>query len=190
MFPLPDENSWCRPLLPSVLNSPMAKETLFPVSIFQGIGNSVMKIRWSSDWKILHMCWKDNIFILKPATASKMAWMVSGVSNKALAKIKISHLTHWGRVTHISVRKLTVIGSDNGLSPGRRQAIIWTNTGILLIGPLGTNFNEIIIKIHTFSFKKIHLKMSSGKWRPFCLGLNVLIHCNFITNSFRKFLLL
>ena len=42
-------------------------------------------------------------------------------------------LTHWGRVTHICVSKLTIIGSDNGLSPGRRQAIIWTNAGILLI---------------------------------------------------------
>ena len=59
------------------------------------------------------------------------------------------------------------------LSP-RRQAIIWTNAGILLIRPFETNFSGILIKIHTFSFKKIHLKMSSGKWRPFCLGLNVL----------------
>ena len=48
-------------------------------------------------------------------------------------------------------RNLTIIGSDNGLSPGRRQAIIWTNDGILLIGPLGTNFNEIVIGIQTFS---------------------------------------
>ena len=77
-------------------------------------------------------------------------------------------------MTHICVSKLTVIGSDNGLSPCRRQAIIWSSAGILLIGPIGTNFNEIFIKIHTSSFKKIHLKMSSGKWRPFCLGLNVL----------------
>ena len=83
-------------------------------------------------------------------------------------------LSHWGRETHICIGKLTIIGSDNGLSPGRRQAIIWTNAGILLIGPLGTNFNEILIEIHTFSFTKIHLKMSSAKWRPFCLGLNVL----------------
>ena len=83
-------------------------------------------------------------------------------------------LTHWGRVTHICVSKLTIIGSDNGLSPDRRQAIIWTNAGILLIGTLGTNFNEILVEIHTFSFKNIYLKMSSGKWRPFCLGLNVL----------------
>ena len=84
-------------------------------------------------------------------------------------------LTHWGRVTHICVSKLTIIGSDNGLSPGRRQAIIWTNAGILLIGPIRTNFNEIFIEINIISFKKIHLKMSSGKWRPSCLGLNVLI---------------
>ena len=81
-------------------------------------------------------------------------------------------LTHWGRVTHICVSKLTIIGSDNGLSPGRRQAIIWTNAGILSIGPLGTNFSEILIGIQTFSFRKMHLKISSGKWRPSCLGLN------------------
>ena len=83
-------------------------------------------------------------------------------------------LTHWGRVTHICIGNLTIIGSDNGLSPERRQAIIWTNAGILLIGPLGTNFSGISIGIQTFSFKKMHFKMSSAKWRPFCLGLNVL----------------
>ena len=83
-------------------------------------------------------------------------------------------LTHWGRETHLYVVKLTLIGSDNGLSPGRRQAIIWTNAGILSNGPLGTNFSEILIEIYIFSFKKMHLKMSSGKWWPFCLGLNVL----------------
>ena len=51
---------------------------------------------------------------------------------------------------HICVGKLTTIGSDNGLSPGRRQAIIWTNAGILLIWPLETNFSEILIAIETF----------------------------------------
>ena len=66
-------------------------------------------------------------------------------------------------------------GSDNGLSPAQWQAIIWTNAGILLIGSLGKNFSGILIKIHTFSFEKMHLKMLSGKWRPFCLGLSVLI---------------
>ena len=82
-------------------------------------------------------------------------------------------LTHWGPVTHIGVGNLTVIDPDNGLSPDRRQAIIRTNVGILLIEPLRTNFSEIFIEIHTFSFKEMHLKISSGKWRPFCLGLNM-----------------
>ena len=72
------------------------------------------------------------------------------------------HLTHWGRVTYICVSKLTIIGSDNGLSPGRRQAIIRTNAGKLLIRPLWTHFSELLIEMYTFSFKKIHLKMSSG----------------------------
>ena len=97
-----------------------------------------------------------------------------GNINRFISSTPYVELTHWGRVTHICVVKLTIIGSDNGLSPGRRQAIIWTNAGILLIGPLGTNFIQILIGIQTFSFKKMHLKMSSAKWRPFYLGLNVL----------------
>ena len=67
-----------------------------------------------------------------------------------------------------------IITSDNGLSPGRRQAIIWTNAGLLLIWTSATNFSEILSKIHILSFKKMHFKMSSAKWRPFCLVLNVL----------------
>ena len=84
-------------------------------------------------------------------------------------------ITHWGRITHVCLRKLTVIGSDNGLLPGRCQAIIWTNAGLLLIEPIGTNFCEILIEMYTFSVMKMYLKMSSGKWRPFCFGLNMLI---------------
>ena len=83
-------------------------------------------------------------------------------------------LTHWGRATHICVGKLTISGSDTGLSPGRCQAIIWINAGILLIGSLGTNFSENLIGTQTFSFKEMHLNMSSAKWRPSYLGLNVL----------------
>ena len=87
-------------------------------------------------------------------------------------------LTQWDRVMHIyivCVSTLAIIDSDNGLSPDRSQAIIWTSAGILLIGPLGTNFSEILIEILTFSFKKMRLKESSAKRRPFCLGINVLI---------------
>ena len=77
---------------------------------------------------------------------------------------------------HICVSNPTIIGSDNGLSPGRRQAITQTNAGILLSQTSGTNFSEILSEIHTFSFKKTLLKMSSGKCLPFCLGLSVLTH--------------
>ena len=100
--------------------------------------------------------------------------IMSYLTSSQLSQLFTPHLTHWGRVTHICVSKLTTIGSDNGLSPGRRQAIIWTNAGILLIQTLETNFSEILREIHTFSFKKMHLKMSSGKCRPSCLGLNAL----------------
>ena len=57
------------------------------------------------------------------------------------------------------VSNLTMIGSDNGLSPERCQDIIWTSTGILFIERLKTNFSEILIEIHAFSFTKMHLKM-------------------------------
>ena len=87
---------------------------------------------------------------------------------------------------HIYVIKLTITGSDNGLSSERRQAIIWTNARIFLIGPLGTNFSEILIEIPAFSFKNMHLKMSSGTWRPYCLCLNVSkdIHKLVVNDSF------
>ena len=69
---------------------------------------------------------------------------------------------------------LTTISSDNGLSPGRRQAIIWTNTGILLIRILGSNFSEILIEIHTFSiqehaFENVVCEMASILYRPHCV---------------------
>ena len=82
-------------------------------------------------------------------------------------------------------RKLNIIGSDNGLSLGRRQAIIWTSAGILVIGLQETNFSEILIESYTFLFKKINLIMSSGKWRLFCLGLNVFIFAASGSNSNR-----
>ena len=95
-------------------------------------------------------------------------------------------LTHWGRVTHICVGKSTIIASDNGLSPGWRQLIFWISLGLLFIGPMGTNFSDILIDISTFSFEKMHLKMSSEKWWPFCLGLHMLTSCNQLTVLFMQ----
>ena len=112
--------------------------------------------------QLIDICYRNVPVFHMPAICPSKRYVVSFNS------------THWDRVTHICVSKIIIIASDNGLSPGRRQAIIWTNAGRLLIDPLGTNFSDILIEIHTFSFKKIHLKMSSGKNQPFCFGLNVL----------------
>ena len=81
----------------------------------------------------------------------------------------------WPSDTYIYVSWLTIIGSDNRLSPGQRQAIVWTIAGILLTGPLGTNNCEILIQILAFSFTKMRLEASSDKkWRSFRRGLNVI----------------
>ena len=106
---------------------------------------------------------------------SKWVFMKFWISRVMLPQWQICRvfvLAHWGWVINMYVSKLNTIGWDNGLSPDRRQAIIWSNAGILLAGPLGTNLSEI--SIETFSFKKRHLKVSSAKWRPLCLRLNVL----------------
>ena len=81
--------------------------------------------------------------------------------------IKRDVLNHWSLVMPICVGKLTIIGSDNGFSPGRWQVIIYTNAGTN-----NCNLSEILSEIDTFSFKKMHLKMSSAKWWQFCLSLN------------------
>ena len=84
---------------------------------------------------------------------------------------------------------LATIGSDNGLSPVQCQAIIQTNIGLLLIEPLGTNFSKISVEINQFSYFKMHLKMSSAKWWPYCICLNVLIldHPNWVAVIWRHF---
>ena len=77
-------------------------------------------------------------------------------------------LTHWGRVTHICVGKLTIIAA------ARRQAIIWTNAGILLIWPLGTNFSEILIGIQNIFVQENALENVVCQMASICLSLNVL----------------
>ena len=118
-------------------------------------------------WSLLvsYVCDKTLIDCLVVFSQSTMLFFVVKLFIPLLAfkLLQVLPFSHWDWVTYMCVNELTIIGSDNGLSPGRRQAIIWTNTGILLIGSLGTNFSEILIKIYIFSFKKMHSKMSSGK---------------------------
>ena len=101
-------------------------------------------------------------------------WVLPGIHRYA---VWLLCLIHWGQVTHICVSKLTTVDSDNGLPPGRRQAIIWTTAGILLTEPLGTHFSEIVIEIHTFAFNKMHLKVWFGKWQqfPWLQCINILL---------------
>ena len=86
-------------------------------------------------------------------------------------------------MTRIFVIKLAAIGSDNGLVPGLGQATIWTNTESLLIGPLRTDFSDILIEIHTFWFRKMHLCILKCRL-PCWFGLNV-----YMTTVFYFFLL-
>ena len=114
---------------------------------------------------ILNLYWKpDQTHAYFPGGRQNCGHEILWLFQLNLLKLSDAYMSQWNY--HL--------GSDNGLSPGRRQAIIWTNAGKLLIGLLGIKFNEILIEFKTFSFKKIHLKMSSAKWRLFRLGLNVL----------------
>ena len=78
-------------------------------------------------------------------------------------KLRLSMVTHRGCVTRSYVTKLW----------HSLVQIFWTIAGLLSIGPVGTYFSEIWIKTQQYSLNKISLKMSSGKLRPSCLGLNV-----------------
>ena len=143
-----------------------AGSPLFDFVFFVRGGASVRVRYWVSFVSLAYirhyLCEKTNLPITK--------WGVTDLPTS----LSTVCLTHWGRVMHVCIGKLTITDRDNGLSPDRRQAIIWTNAGILLIRTLGTNFSEILIEIDAFSFKKMNLKMSSRKRPPSCLGLNVL----------------
>ena len=120
------------------------------------------------------------LVIVKHARTCLPRWMENskllGKDRSKRLHVEQSELTHWGWVMHICVSDLTLIDSDNGLPPGRRQAIIRTNAAIMLIRPLGTNFSEILIKILIFSFKKMRLKVSSAQWRQ-CVKYVCKISC-------------
>ena len=79
-------------------------------------------------------------------------------------------LTHWGRVTHICVGDLTIIGSDNGLTPGQHQSTIWTNAGILLIRTLGNLKRNSYTPIKENAFENVVWKMAAILSRPQCVN--------------------
>ena len=127
-------------------NTNLKQSPIFGYPLF-----AVLRVFWSVLWiyacvitKMLLICW----------CGKRWRW-------------DINRLTRRGRMTHTCLSELINIGSDNGSSPGMPQAIICTNAGIMLSNPYGTNFNEILIESHILLFKKMQLKISSGKWRSF-----------------------
>ena len=148
--------------------------------IFNCQDQDTLCLRYFIRCKFIESCWSlwsslMEIIILNYMIEYMFIWLVE--SSRMISMCYQLPEAQWC-VMYIWVDNLTISGSDNsdnGLSPGRRHAIIWTNAVILLIGPLGTNFSEIQIKIHTLSFRKMHFKMPSGKCWPSCLSLNVLI---------------
>ena len=135
---------------------------------------------------MLAYCWLDPWEIkIKQFSNKKMDFKMfpAKLHPFCLSLNVLNGLIRWGQVTYICVSKLTIIGSDNVLSPGWCQAIILTNAGILSIGPLEINFSENSIKIPNFSFMKMQRKISSGNWRPFCLALNGLSLTDYLNHS-------
>ena len=125
---------------------------------FQTCSNAFLKWKW---FRLkFHKCLFPKIDMTKEITGGVKGWRRTGAEP----------LDHWGRVKHICVSNLTIIGSDNGLSHSRRHYL--NQCRIIVNWTPRKKFSEILIK--SFSFKKMRLKMSSAKWRPFCLGLNVL----------------
>ena len=140
-------------------------------------GNS----RWYWNWSI-HQSWYwkqgprlHNVFLYVWPLSESSSWLSPYKRFTVSRRMNTATFT-WLPLTHLSQCRIyaslnwVIIVPGNGLSPFRRQAITWTNTELLLIGSLGTNFSESRIKLKSFSFIKMHLKMSSAKWCPFCPG--------------------
>ena len=147
----------------------------------------------SFEWKRWEL-WQDlEIILLMTYQFSLKLWLSDSKVTKIHQKYSHNYLMHtcftsptnvyhWGRVTQIYVSKLTIIGSDNGLSPRRYQAIIWTNVGILFMGPLWTNISEIQVNRNSYiiiqgnAFENVVRKLAAILSRLPCV--NGCVHCN------------
>ena len=108
------------------------------------------------------------VMIRKYYQLHMVCWNLVALTHWSFKKIPVI-LTHCGLVMPFDDTVWVSIGSGNGLLPLQHHAIIQTNDGSFLIGPLGTIFSEIIIKLQQFLYKNMSLKMSSAKWQPLCI---------------------
>ena len=133
---------------------------------------------WPSDATWSHKSWLTLVQVMAChlcGTRPLPEPMTTRINDTIIALLGQNGLTQWGRVTHICVSKLTIIGSDNGLSTGRRQAIIWTNAGILSIQTNITNKLQWNLKrnAHVFiqenAFENVFSEMAAIWSRPQCV---------------------
>ena len=97
-----------------------------------------------------------HVFVLTSSGHSRFVWFYIPISLNSSSS-SAEHMRRWTGSTLVHVMAW-------------HQAITRTNADLLPIRPIGTNFSEIRIDMQNFSFTKMHLKMSSGKWQPFCPG--------------------
>ena len=141
----------------------------------------IHRIMCTLTWILVSWSLNKQITVARDCITRKTFWQINRFATKNLVHVTlyiISFLTPNFILYLISPRAAymrqwigIIAGSDNGLSPIRRQAIILTNAPWLLwIRPLMIYFRGILIKIHNFSFTKMHLKVSSVKGQSFCIG--------------------
>ena len=135
-------------------------------------------------------CHFQTIILLQQIAIQKWKYVSSALSIERIQHRSILLLTLWGRVTHICVSKQAIIGSENGLSPGRCQVIIWTCAGLLVIWTFGNklqwNLNKnLYIFIQENAFENVVWKMAAILSRPQCVEL-ILIIITFLQTSISK----
>ena len=156
---------------------------IFPPCNINHQSSLMMVLDWhriSDIQQVDHICWHISVSVgsKRVNIFGKNNWVQCKfcINKRKLPDLSGSIVSvHWGRVTHICVSELTIIGSDNGYSPVLAPSHYLNQCWNIINSTPIKKFSQILIEIHTFSFKKMHLKMSSGKWRPFCLGLNMLM---------------
>ena len=102
-------------------------------------------------------CWiRVTQRLFKRSSFWPFCWECISIHYNPINIMEEKKLTHWGRVTHICVSNPTIIGSDNGLSPSWRQAIIWTNIGILTVNSTIRNKLQSNINRNSYVFIQEH----------------------------------
>ena len=138
----------------------------------------ILRLKISYDdikWKCEVCCDLPMLTKSNPLEALHIA-IISHCKTGHVSKLPTESLTHWGRATHICVSKLIIIGSDNGLSPVRRQAIVWTMQCWNIVNwklrdkLQWKSKRNSYISIHENAFQNVVWKMAAILSRPQCVN--------------------